>query len=768
MIVKEQKQSEVLTEGVIQESIAMSLDLDSSHFLMQMLSKNLYSDTIGSTIRETVSNALDSHRRAGVTKPIIVGLNSQSDQSYEFTVEDFGIGLNDKDVESIISKYGKSTKRSIENELGMMGIGFKSPLAYCSSFYFVTRKNGVERKYMMYEGENVNTIDLLYETPTKKPSGVKIVVPVRSSDVFEFIDKMKEQLAYFEHVYFDVNIVARGYYNGRYRHSDTISNGFKIFRYDDFQVSELSSDSSMHICLDNVYYPIDFAKLGISEMKIPIGLRFGLNDGLYPTPNRESIRYTPEAKQIIIDKIRKVANYFFTEYNKTIHDSDDVFAVADLFKNADKIVVIEDRTYNITSLSHYTTVKISTPKLKGITRLDLGHILVNDDYLFGEYSITFVMRHGRLSKPNYYHDRTMTIDILKNKDSVICTYKDKLGEIKKEYIKYLYPDEVSMLNKVKFLRKSSPYKLFSVKDEFSYYSILGLERVPRSEWRETIKEFQYLQSLLFKNFVDLDKLDIPQEWLAARRKKPIVAVTSTGKVLYRKPKLKGEIIYKKAVDLERYCRGNNCKFESETCKLEEICKQPFLMIYAGHNDASKMDQLYGILDKKKVKIITLSDREMKLVKDADIHNLISYEDFMKGNNKVFQRAVSAFLIDGLIKTYERVFARRYLFDPVSARFCEQLHKLFNYKEKYMFTNGLSDVYKEMLEVAEKGNLYDTMIHDVYLQVKDTFEKFNFIKLVFRNISWRNEDDMSIILTNLCKYHKFRMDYKNYKHKVVNN
>ena len=72
MIVKEQKQSEVLTEGVIQESIAMSLDLESAPFLMQMLSKNLYSDDVGSTIRETVSNALDSHRRAGITKPIAI------------------------------------------------------------------------------------------------------------------------------------------------------------------------------------------------------------------------------------------------------------------------------------------------------------------------------------------------------------------------------------------------------------------------------------------------------------------------------------------------------------------------------------------------------------------------------------------------------------------------------------------------------------------------------------------------------------------------
>ena len=647
-------------------------------------------------------------------------------------------------------------------------LGFKSPLSYCSSFYFITRKNGIERKYMMYEGEEVNNIDLLYETKTTKPSGVKVVIPVKRGDVYSFVDKMREQLAYFEHVYFDVKVPSGGYYNGRYRSTADIPNGFKIFRHEDFQISELTQDKSMHICLDDVYYPIDFSKLGISPIEVPVGLRFGLNDGLMPTPNRESIRYTPEAKAIIIDKIKKVADYFFTEYNKTIHDSDDVFAVANYLRDTSKIVVIEDRTYNITPLKSYTTVKISTPKLKGITRLDLGRILVNDSFLFGEYVTTSIIKHGRFSKSIYYSDITMQLVTVENKGNLICTYKDKLGEIKKEYIKYQYPDQAAGYGKIKFLRKSTPYKLFSFKDQPSYYSILGLRKVPRSEWRETIKEFQYLQSLLFKNFVDLDKLDIPQEWLAARRKKSVVAVTSTGKVLYRKPKLKGEIIYKKAVDLERYCRGNNCKFESETCKLEEICKRPFLMIYAGHNDASKMDQLYGILDKKKVKIITLSDREMKLVKDADIHNLISYEDFMKGNNKVFQRAVSAFLIDGLIDTYERVFARRYLFDPVSVRFCGQLNKLFDYKKKYMFTNGLSDVYKEMLEVAEKGNLYDTMIHDVYLQVKDTFEKFKFIELVFRNISWGNEDDMSIILTNLCKYHKFRMDYKNYKHKVVNN
>lgn len=122
MINEKQSEVEILSTGNNQESIGMSLDLDSAQMLMQMLSKNLYSDGIGSTIRECASNALDSHRRAGVDKPIIVSFGINSSSNYEFSVEDFGVGLDDDDVTNIISKYGKSTKRSSNTELGMFGL----------------------------------------------------------------------------------------------------------------------------------------------------------------------------------------------------------------------------------------------------------------------------------------------------------------------------------------------------------------------------------------------------------------------------------------------------------------------------------------------------------------------------------------------------------------------------------------------------------------------------------------------------------------------
>jgi len=99
MILEKQTEANILTEGQSQESIGMSLDLDSAQVLMQMLSKNLYSDDIGSTIRECASNALDSHRRAGVDTPIIVSFKSSTDYNYEFCVDRHGCGSQSERIQ---------------------------------------------------------------------------------------------------------------------------------------------------------------------------------------------------------------------------------------------------------------------------------------------------------------------------------------------------------------------------------------------------------------------------------------------------------------------------------------------------------------------------------------------------------------------------------------------------------------------------------------------------------------------------------------------
>lgn len=120
MILEKQKEAQILVEGDIQSTVKSKLDVESTDFIMQMLTKGFYSDAIGSTVRETVSNAIDSHRKANVSDPVIVSLYSENGYWF-YSVEDVGVGLDHTTVINVISMYGKSTKRQDANAIGCMG-----------------------------------------------------------------------------------------------------------------------------------------------------------------------------------------------------------------------------------------------------------------------------------------------------------------------------------------------------------------------------------------------------------------------------------------------------------------------------------------------------------------------------------------------------------------------------------------------------------------------------------------------------------------------
>lgn len=120
MILEQQIENVVLEEGESDKVYTTEIDIDSIHFLKQMLSK-FYSDSIGSLIRETCSNALDSHREADSKEPIIVSFKRNEQGNYDFSVEDFGIGIDEETIDKILKKYGKSTKRNSNNQLGAFG-----------------------------------------------------------------------------------------------------------------------------------------------------------------------------------------------------------------------------------------------------------------------------------------------------------------------------------------------------------------------------------------------------------------------------------------------------------------------------------------------------------------------------------------------------------------------------------------------------------------------------------------------------------------------
>ena len=741
MILEKQTQAVVLQEGEqTQDSIGMSLDLDSAQVLMQMLSKNLYSDDIGSTVRECASNALDSHRRAGTTDPIIVSFGVNKDnQTFEFTVEDFGIGLDADDVKNIISKYGKSTKRDSANELGMMGLGFKAPLAYCSSFYFVCRKNGVERKYMMYEGEDVNTIDLLHEKPTDQRNGVKVIVPVRNYDKYQFIRKIKEQLAYFENVYFNV---------------DDIDNDFSIVRHEHFQWSPLASNTDLHICLDNVYYPLDFGKLGISTIYFPIALRFSLTDGLFPTPNRESLRYTKEAKEVIMKKLQAVANFFVEKYNESVKDTDDILAAINHYRSSERRIkgITPDSSWDVYHLKSYATVGFASPKVNGLYYHTVDFYSRIKDYLLSEFELKHEIYRQRFCKASKY------ISLSSKLEETIYVYSDKISGLKKEYLKSL-----NKVGKTEYIvKKNKRMKLGNRKEALAgydnYHRILDLHKFPKNEWRGVIKEFQEMTKRISSKFIDLDALVVPQTFIDSVKKTSLkVSVTKE-----RRKKLEGEVTGKMAVELERSVFGQHCKFVPSVIQMRDAHKSPCLIIYGGQSNQALFDDMYSVFPKGKTRFIIFSERELKRLEEIDLHNWIHIDKFMEGKHIVFKRAATAYLIQELILKYEYTFDRKDKIDDISTDLYKQVKQLTDYHTKY-YLSGDKDLYQAIIKVAIDNNLFDESIYSVYKNVKAVFEKLPFIEPMFKAIPRWTGGNKELInaIRDLFKYYKQRINWEFY-------
>ena len=741
MRLEKQKQAHVLYSGQKNESIGMSLDMDSAQVLMQMLSKNLYSDAIGSTIRECASNALDSHRRAGVNKPIVVSLVQNDSNNWEFSVEDFGTGLDHYDVENIISKYGKSTKRNSDTELGMMGLGFKAPLAYASSFYFTCRKDGMERKYMMYEGEETNTIDLISETDTTEDNGVKVIVPIKWGDKFDFLKKIKQQLAYFEDVYFNV---------------DDVDNNFTIHRSKLFQFSELASDDKLHICLDNVYYPIDFDKLGINTLYIPVGLTFKITDGLFPTPNRESLIYTKETKSKILKKLAEFSDYFVEKYNENVTDSNDVKAYLDYYYNSSREVQLQGKTIDLNELKNYITVPFAKPKLEGVDNWDISTFSRHEfSYLLGEYRCSYRYENTRMYqvKESSWGRSVSWNDM----DKYHFKMQDGMRGHKKAYLREMCEDMVTTpriggrnLSRVSFIRKTKSYPLTATNknDGNSYYNILKLTNYPKSQWRSVIKDFQYVESLLLNPIKDADLITPPQDWIDDRKANTVSKMRATKAA--KGQKLAGDFNCKKAEDLLRYNDGRKCKFVSHRINIQTVEEGNTTYVYTHHDDYMKVDNLYEETNRMDIIYITFSKRELDLLETSSgIDNLVSYDDFIKGHD-LFIKFMTAYKCHKFMQNWDDIFDKIEYITKIKSSLSDKLTDIKTYQNQYIKGGRYASYPTAGRFFKEESIVYNDKLCDLIDELDLFFAENQYVNDLSGAMSYHNSPKLIDCMAQLFK------------------
>jgi hypothetical protein len=295
------------------------------HKMWEMF-QNPYKNNIGSLIRETVSNGFDSHSEVGSTAPVTVKFDT-TETGYSYTVKDVGVGISPERVK-IIKTYLKSTKNTTNDQIGGIGIGFKSPLSYRDYFTIKTVYNGTYYHYIMRKGEIKPSIDLIEKKPLEDVSNYsEVIVDIKNQqDLEKFIKECYNQLYYFNNVVIDYdNIIDHfqdyswGGFN-KNKVKEYLNQDYKVIEGKHFycRLDEASSKPNyLHISNGNVKYPIDWDNIGLqsNNYTINLGLKFDIGE-LSVIFTREDIRYTESNIKKVKEKIELVKEELTELINK--------------------------------------------------------------------------------------------------------------------------------------------------------------------------------------------------------------------------------------------------------------------------------------------------------------------------------------------------------------------------------------------------------------------------------------------------------------------
>lgn len=273
----------IVTEGNLGgRKITMTIDNNSMSQVMGFMA-DLYSDPAAAVIREYTTNAIDSHLKAGQTRP--VELHTPSSLSPVFVVEDFGVGLSEDDIENIYSQFGNSTKRDSNLEAGTFGLGSKSGMTYTEQFTLTATKDGRTIVVLISrDADGTGAMNIIANMDSEgRPNGVRIEIPV-ASDAEKFRKKVYEFAKY----------VAPGMVtvDGEVPEQDFI-------RISDDLAIRLVNGYNYHdghrVVMGHVAYPVRSDLISIYNSSVEIIHFADVGDVDLP-PSREQLMYTPKTE----------------------------------------------------------------------------------------------------------------------------------------------------------------------------------------------------------------------------------------------------------------------------------------------------------------------------------------------------------------------------------------------------------------------------------------------------------------------------------------
>lgn len=315
------------------EESKFSIEASSKAFFI--LSDGLYSNKILAVVRELSTNAYDSHVEAGkINIPFDVHLPSQLEPV--FFIRDYGTSMSHADCMQLYTTYFRSTRNNSNDAVGCLGLGSKAPFAYADSFTVEAYLDGKKRLYTGYKDENGSPVfSMLHESDTDEQDGIKVSINVQTNDINRFIHEAKKVYEFFK---VRPNFIGQSIH---YKQPKKVLEGNGWYFDDD------ANDNL--IIMGQIAYPLDDHQLinngsdkAAQFIEYSTGLRLFVNIGdVDITPSRESLSYSKETKNNIINKAQIIASEI------SVKIEDEIKNQPTLFKARMKYVQISDQCHSI-------------------------------------------------------------------------------------------------------------------------------------------------------------------------------------------------------------------------------------------------------------------------------------------------------------------------------------------------------------------------------------------------------------------------------------
>jgi hypothetical protein len=220
---------------------SQSFEIGNAEMIIEILRNKLYSNPIQTLVQEYISNARDANREVNSKQKIKITLPTED--NLILSIRDFGPGLSPERVADVFVKYGNSTKRDTNRQVGGFGIGAKSAWAYADSFVILTYHGGKAYHYVAHvTAKHTGSLDLVSESDTSEPNGTEIQIPVKTDDLDDFYNAVDRAVKHWDGGEFPEFL------------GDTIDPVHSIRRFGRFEAC--GGDHSMVIVLDGIPYPI--------------------------------------------------------------------------------------------------------------------------------------------------------------------------------------------------------------------------------------------------------------------------------------------------------------------------------------------------------------------------------------------------------------------------------------------------------------------------------------------------------------------------------